>query len=206
MNLHRVGKQAEWESVAPSKRTRWQRLAAATHSVVTPGNFATLLGVALMVWGFRLIYTHNYAWAFTALLVGRLCDVLDGWLAEVTATKSPLGELLDAIVDKLAVLFTLIVFLTASIAPWWLLAAIILPQIIITVVGSMNYLGRRDQHASRAGKLSMAAIWLSLPALLLARAWPALHGTAIAVGYGAAAASVILGLTALVDYARLARH
>ncbi|HEX5797672.1 MAG TPA: hypothetical protein VFX86_04770 [Candidatus Saccharimonadales bacterium] len=38
MNLHRAGRVPDWEKVPEGRRNRWQKLAAKTKGVITPGN------------------------------------------------------------------------------------------------------------------------------------------------------------------------
>lgn len=201
MKLHRTNNRPDWESTDNKDRNVWQRMAAATNGIVTPGNLATFIGIALVVAGLLEILKENYWLGSVLIIIGRLCDLLDGWLAESTKTKSPLGELLDASIDKLGTILTIVVFYVAALAPWWVLTALLLPHIVIIFI-SLN--ARRQKvtlHPSRTGKLSMAAVWAALFGLVLIQAldW-SVWSIGSVITYTIAMMSVALGVVAATGY------
>jgi phosphatidylglycerophosphate synthase len=171
MDMHRVGKRADWQKVANRQRNPWQRLADKTSGVITIGNALTIIGFALVVAGLAALAREHYWLAVGLLFVGRSCDLLDGWAASMTGTKSPLGEKLDAGFDKLATVLTLTVLLLIGIVPWLAVALIAVPHIAIAAVSAMVLSRGKLLHPSRWGKNSMAAAWLSLGSFVL---WTAL--------------------------------
>ena len=101
INLHRAGKKADWEDIAPEERNAWQRTAAQTHGIVTPGNLVTLASFGVGLWAlhkYRKGEDMSAAVLFAASLLG---DAADGMVADKTSTKSPLGAALDPLKDKL---------------------------------------------------------------------------------------------------------
>lgn len=104
MNLHTVGRQADWEKVDPSERNVFQRWASRTHGILTPGNVITVLGAATVTSGLIDIHRGETRKGTYKVGSGRLLDILDGIVADITKTKSPLGEALDATVDKIVML------------------------------------------------------------------------------------------------------
>ncbi|HVX24622.1 MAG TPA: CDP-alcohol phosphatidyltransferase family protein [Candidatus Saccharimonadales bacterium] len=100
-NLHLVGKQAEYELVPAKNRTSLQRLAVRTHGIVTPANAVTLTGFGLVMSGLYDIYNSDLKKGTKKMFLGRACDLVDGFVAHATHTKSPTGEALDVTVDKL---------------------------------------------------------------------------------------------------------
>lgn len=169
MKLHRTTGKPDWVDVRKRARNVWQRMAAATKGVATPGNVVTIVGFAIVLLGLGAVLAHEYRAGAILLVVGRMSDVLDGWLADKTATKSPLGELLDAGVDKLGTFLTVLVFFIAGVAPRPFLVALVLPHIVIAgIVFAANRQNKR-MHPSRLGKLSMAAAWVSLVGFVAAR-------------------------------------
>lgn len=153
----------------------WQRLAARTHGIATLANAATVVGFGLVLWGALEIYRDHYWPGLYFIVIGRLCDLLDGWLAETTKTKSPLGEMLDAAADKFGTLAAVLAYFAAQLAPWWLLIAILAPHLAITIISFVAYRRRAKVHPSLAGKLSMTLTWVCLGAFLLIRASNADH-------------------------------
>lgn len=201
MNLHRSDTTPDWESVAVRDRNVWQRLAAMTSGIVTPGNVATFIGIGVVVLGLIEIFDKNYWWGCMLIVVGRLCDLLDGWLAESTQTKSPLGELLDASIDKIGTILTIVVFYIAMLAPWWVLSALLLPHLVIIFISLKARRENIQLHPSRAGKVSMAAVWGALFGLVLiqALAWP-MWSVGFVTVYTTAIISIILGAFAATGY------
>jgi phosphatidylglycerophosphate synthase len=201
VQLHRTTGKPDWVAVPPQRRSIWQRLAVRTVGVLTPSNVVTAVGFALVLLGLQAILNQHYLRATILLAVGRFCDILDGWLAEVTGTKSPLGELLDAAVDKILTILTVAVFFAAHIAPVWVLVALVAPHVLIASIMLAWRLRNVAFHPSVYGKLSMAGVWISLVLYALHHVvplpGPVLIGTQIIV-----IASSATGLYAATLYAR----
>jgi phosphatidylglycerophosphate synthase len=197
MQLHRIGKRAEWDQIDAGKHNNWQRLAKHTHAILTPGNVATAIGFAMVIYGSILLATQHY-WASLILIgTGRLFDLADGWVADQTHTKSPLGELLDATADKLVTLATAIALFVAHIAPWWLLAALLLPHAVISVLSAIAVARGSRLHPSRVGKLSMVVTWLCLGGFILVQALDAPQRIFVAIELLAIIATAMGWYTAL---------
>lgn len=201
MNLHRSSNQPDWEALAPSQYNLWQRLAATTHGFITPGNIITVVGLILVVVGLAGLWRQNYWPGLATIAIGRGFDLLDGLAAEATGTKSPLGETFDATADKLGTFLALLTLPIVGLAPWALIAALAAPHIIISVIAYRAERGGHRLHPSRLGKLSMAAAWISLLALIVPRGLGAVSGSiAYAPGYILALASAGMGLAAAQKY------
>jgi phosphatidylglycerophosphate synthase len=181
MQLHRVHKKPDWQDVPTTQRSNLQRVAVRTRAVITPGNLTTTVGFVLVIAGSILLAARHYWPSFLLLGVGRLCDLLDGWLADKTRTKSPLGELLDATADKLETLAATIAVFIAHIAPWWLLVSLLVPHAVISILSGIAFKRDVRLHPSRTGKISMAVTWLCLAGFVVIQAL-----TAIALGLYAA--------------------
>ena len=162
MQLHRTTGKPDWLAVPPVSRNMWQRVAVRTHGIGTPSNAVTLVGFVLVLIGLQQILTQHYLLGTVLLVTGRLCDILDGWLAELARTKSPLGELLDAAIDKIVTILTVAIFFAAHIAPAWVLIALVTPHILIAIIILGWRIHKVAFHPSLVGKLSMAGVWLSL--------------------------------------------
>ena len=201
MNLHRANSKADWANINPDNHNFWQRYAAATNGVVTPGNFFTVIGAAIVLIGLILLIRHHYYFGLIALIFGRGLDIVDGIAAESTGTKSPLGEKLDAGFDKLGTLATLIVFGLTNIAPWWILVAVFLPHVVITAIAVSAYYRGKVLHPSRIGKLSMAAAWLGLIGFVLIAALRASPSPVlIFIVYLITVTSIIMGACSALGY------
>ena len=170
MNLHRSDSNPDWTDVKPTDRTVWQNVAVSTRGIVTPPNIITVIGLGLVIIGLMFVMQRQDWLGIGLIIVGRLLDLVDGWLAELTQTKSPVGELFDAAADKIGTILTIIVFYAALLAPWWLLTAMLLPHIIISVISLQARRQKKQLHPSRLGKVSMAALWVGLFGFVLLRA------------------------------------
>jgi phosphatidylglycerophosphate synthase len=169
MNLHRIEGKAEWENIPASHRNNWQKVAARTAGVVTIGNFLSVVGLLSIPAGLWLIISgHAFLAGIIILGAGRLCDLLDGWLADKTGTKSPLGEKIDVVFDKISTGVTVLVLASVAILPWLALGLLLLPHIIIAAVGLLAFRRGHKLHASISGKWSMAAAWFCIVAFVAA--------------------------------------
>lgn len=200
MNLHRVSGKSDWENVAPTERNLFQKVAAASKGIVSPANVITAVGLGMVVYGLGAILHQQFWLGLILLVIGRLLDVADGLVADATQTKSSLGELFDAMADKIGTLLTIVVLIIADVTYWWVIAALILPQVIIPLAILYKKHKGIKVHPTRQGKLSMAATWVSIPGLLLSKA---LHDPIILVFtvYGFIVVSLVLGVYALWQYA-----
>ncbi len=63
-------------------------------------NFLTLLGLFLVMVGSYFLYLKAYTLSFLFLLLGALCDALDGTIARRTNQYTPFGAFLDSLTDR----------------------------------------------------------------------------------------------------------
>lgn len=170
LNLHRVGKTADWEEIEPASRNVFQRIAASTHGVLTPANVITVIGALITLWGAAELLAGLWWLALGLLLLGRVLDVADGFVAHRTGTKSALGELLDAMCDKVVTVLTVVALFLAHVAPTWLMGLLVLPHIIITVIVIVDRARGVKHHPSRLGKTTMLLAWIAIPLMLIVKA------------------------------------
>ena len=84
--------------------------------------------VLLFAWNFP---NHDY-WATAVFCVAMSTDFFDGRLARRGGRTSPLGSLLDPIADKVLVLATLVMLVGQGVAPAWMVALIVVREVLIT--------------------------------------------------------------------------
>lgn len=126
-----------------------------------------LLGVPLFLW--LLLGPKADLWAFAVLAIAAITDWADGKLARMLGQTSKLGTLLDPAADRLYILATLIAFLIRGIVPWWVVAVLILRDIITGL--ALLVLRRHRYQALQVHYLGKAATFCLLyafPLLLLA--------------------------------------
>jgi phosphatidylglycerophosphate synthase len=200
MKLHHTSGVPDWAQRDPEVRNQWQRLAAMTYGILTPANIASVLGFVLVGLGVLALFSRQFGWGVALIAVGRCFDIADGWIAERTGTKSPLGEAVDATFDKLSTLGVLLAVGTEHIVPWWVVGIIAVHHTINSVVA---YIGWRRKLAMRpvlAGKLSTVLEWVALCAFMLAVAH---QSSWLWLAYIALAPALWLGVVASISYVRL---
>ena len=207
MRLHRAI-EADWDGLSPRQLNFWQRLAVKTSGAVTPGNIVTLIGSLIVVGGLYDIYRGHFIAGIIIMLVGRGADVLDGVVAEATATKSPTGEALDATMDKILIALAIIVLLGKQLLP------LIVGLVMLLQAGYNSALSLIAKyrpyviklHPSFSGKLSAFLEWLCVSLYVLA-AHTASHGHAknraviVLAGLSFAVFCILAGMSSI-DYSR----
>src|SRR5204862_6990918 len=84
--------------------------------------------VLLYAWNFD---GHAY-WATAVFCVAMTTDFFDGKLARRYGRSSALGSLLDPIADKVLVLGTLVMLVGLRVVPAWMVATIVVREVLIT--------------------------------------------------------------------------
>ncbi len=142
------------------------------HEVVfTVPNALTVLrflGVPLFMW--LVLAREQYGYGVLVLAIMAGTDWVDGYVARRFDQMSKLGRVLDPIADRLALTAVALTLVIAGIAPWWLLAALVIPDAILLVLCIAFFRWHPDLPVSILGKVRMAALLLGTPLLLLAKA------------------------------------
>lgn len=79
----------------------------------------------------------RYAWALLIFITAGITDIIDGQLARKFQAESKMGKLLDPLADKILVISAFISFVTLNLIAAWMVALIILRDVIITIVRYM---------------------------------------------------------------------
>ncbi len=206
MKLHRTGKVADWRRTRRGRYNTWQKIAAETGGWITPANILSVGGLLFVAYGGYLLISDDYYAGFLTIVVGRLADLVDGYVADNTGTKSPLGEMIDVVCDKLAIGIVLPILALEGLVPPYIIAAIVAQNL---VVGIISLLGRGraiNLHPNQEGKLSVAASWVAVIAFALANSlpgsgWEALHTATLCIAISSSIIFAISGTLALIKYA-----
>lgn len=203
VKLHQAHSTPDWLQVDATHRTKWQRLAAQTHGIITPGNAVSFIGVVLVLVGLGYIVDRQPYVGLVLVGIGRLADIFDGMVAERTGTKSQLGEAVDAASDKVGLFMTLLVFVLQHLAPLALIIFIGVQAICMAGIGIVARIRHIDLHPLREGKLATVAFWLALFLFVITTLLNrhAAHHIALGVqgfGYAVMAISLVLGVYAVV--------
>ena len=141
-----------------------------------------LLGVPLFLW--LLLGPHYDGYAVSVLMVAGFTDWLDGKTARWLNQYSKLGELLDPAADRLYILATLAAFLIRGIVPWWVVAALVGRDVVLTVcVAVLRKRGYRPFAVNYLGKAATFNLLYAFPLLLLAQGHSAVAGFVLPFGY-----------------------
>ena len=84
--------------------------------------------VVLYAWNFS---NHDY-WATAVFCVAMTTDWFDGKMARRYGYTSAVGSLLDPIADKVLVLAALVMLIEQGVIPAWMVAAIVVREVLIT--------------------------------------------------------------------------
>ena len=124
------------------------------------------LGVPLFV---AFIVREDYGPAFITLVVVGSTDWVDGYLARRLNQVSRVGQWLDPVADRLALIVVAVTFVVNGIAPAWLVLSIVIPDAILIVNALVLFHGSPDLPVSNVGKIRTALLLLGAPLLLLQR-------------------------------------
>ena len=152
--------------------------------------------VVLFAWSFD---DHAY-WATALFCVAMSTDFFDGRIARRHGRTSALGSLLDPVADKVLVLAVLIMLIGERVVPAWMVAAIVVRELLITglrqaAIERGVVLGARDLGKLKTWAQAIAA---ALGGFAAAGAW------SDRVAWWALLVAVILTWVSGLDYARTA--
>jgi len=154
MNLHRAGTEGQWAGIEPEKRNFWQKIAAKTGGVITPANILDAACFALFLSGAHDAHKGRTVRSIVKLGLSRLGDIADGHLAEATETKSPLGEGIDVILDKIEIALIAPINIRRGSLPARASIYLATQNIANTAVSLYGKSRGAEMHTSLEGKLS----------------------------------------------------
>jgi len=156
---------------------------AVSARVLTVPNLISFLRLALVPVFTVLLVQHRDGWALGVLAFSAITDYLDGVIARRFHQVSRLGQLLDPAADRLFILVTIVTLAWRGVVPWWLVAALVLRDVLLGVVQLvLMRTGHGPLPVHLAGKAGTFALLYAFPLLLLGH-W---HGPV-------AAAATVLG-------------
>lgn len=125
-----------------------------------------LAGVPVFLW--LLLGPRQDGWALVLLVFSALTDWLDGKLARWLDQQSRLGQLLDPAADRLYILATLAAFVVRGITPWWLVAPLVLRELVLALcILVLRRDGFAPPEVTYAGKAATFVLMYAFPFLLL---------------------------------------
>ena len=134
-------------------------------NVISFGRLVLLL--PLVVW---LIVADHIWWALAALVALSASDWVDGFLARRLGQTSLLGQRLDPVADRIAIVVIGLAMVGAEIIPWAPVVVILVVDVALAVLATLWFRGSPDLPVSRIGKWRTAALLAALPVLIVAAA------------------------------------
>lgn len=144
-------------------------------------SFARLLGVPVFLW--LILGPQADVAAFVLLAVAGASDWVDGYLARRLDQRSRLGVLLDPLADRLYIAATLVGLALRSIIPWWLVAILVLRELmLLAILPILRRHGRIALPVTYVGKAATFCLLWGFPLLLLG-GLPSFGAAATAFGW-----------------------
>src|SRR5438093_3208534 len=152
--------------------------------------------VALFAWDFD---GHDY-WATGVFCAAMATDGFDGRSARSRGRTSPLGSLLDPVADKVLVLAVLVMLVDRDVLPGWMVAAIVVRELLISGLRLAALERGVVLHARDLGKLKTwsQAVAAAIGGFAAAGAWRD------DIAWWALLVAVVLTWVSGLDYARVA--
>ncbi len=161
---------------------------------------ARAVSVPIVILLYALDFHGHAYWATAVFIVSMTTDFFDGKLARRHGRTSPLGSLLDPIADKVLVLGSLVMLVGLGVAPGWMVATIVVREVLITGLRQAAIERGVVIAARDLGKLKTwaQAIASALGGFAAAGAWSE------RVAWWALLVAVVLTCVSGLDYARSA--
>jgi CDP-diacylglycerol--glycerol-3-phosphate 3-phosphatidyltransferase len=152
--------------------------------------------VLLYAWSFG---GHDY-WATAVFCAAMATDWFDGRIARSRGRTSALGSLLDPIADKILVLAALVMLVDRNVVPGWMVAAIVVRELLISGLRLAALERGVVLHARELGKLKTwsQAVAAAVGGFAAAGAWRD------EIAWWALLVAVVLTWVSGLDYARVA--
>lgn len=140
-----------------------------TDRVITVPNilsFLRLLGVPLFLW--LILGPKADGWAIMVLGFAGISDYLDGKIARKFNQISRVGQILDPLADRLYILATLVGLLLRGIIPWWLVAALVLRDVVLLCfIPALKKRGLTGLPVHFIGKAATFCLFYAFPMILI---------------------------------------
>lgn len=160
-------------------------------NVISFGRLVILL--PLVVW---LIVTDHIWWALVALVALSASDWIDGFLARRLGQTSLLGQRLDPVADRIAIVVVGFAMVAVRIVPLGPVLVILAVDVVLAAMAAFWFRGSPDLPISRIGKWRTAALLAALPVLIVGAAadvdW--LRWTGLVLMYVGALGHVLAGI------------
>lgn len=128
--------------------------------------FVRLAGLPLFVW--LLLGARRPGLALLVLAVVATTDWVDGYVARRFDQVTRLGRVMDPLIDRALLATAGVTLAVAGILPWWIVALIVVRDVLLVAVGLVLFGGIPAIPVSRAGKFATACLLAGVPSYLIA--------------------------------------
>ena len=140
-----------------------------TNRFWTVPNLITLVRFCLVPVFVALVVGGSYLTAFIVLAVLSSTDWVDGYVARRFNQISTVGQWLDPLADRISLIVVAVTLVATGIAPWWLVPAILVPDLVLAVTALIMFGGSPELEVTALGKVRTALLLVGTPLLLLAQ-------------------------------------
>ncbi|WP_426624718.1 CDP-alcohol phosphatidyltransferase family protein [Leifsonia sp. McL0607] len=165
-------------------------------------NLVTYLRGLLLPVFVVMLALDAYGWALAALAIIGLSDWVDGFLARRLGLVSRLGQCLDPLFDRVGVIVIVVSCAAVGLAPWWLVAVLVSPELVLGCLLRVRPQARRIVQPTRIGKVRTALLLVGFPLLILAAPHALDSATLTATAGSLLALGAVGHLVAGVQYGR----
>jgi cardiolipin synthase len=136
--------------------------------LTVPNVLSGLRLVLIPVFVYLLLFAHANGLAVAILMFSGASDWADGKIARLMNQSSKLGAYLDPFVDRLYMVTTPIVFGLAHILPWWIIASLLLRDVLLAAeLPLLRTRGITALPVIYVGKAATFALMSAFPLILL---------------------------------------
>lgn len=133
----------------------------------TAPNIVTVLRALLIPVFVVLVARDQYMAAFWVLVVLSGTDWIDGYIARRFDQMSTVGQWLDPLADRLALIIVSATLASFGIVPIWVVLAVVIPDLVLSVNTYLLFKGPPPLKVTVLGKLRTACLLIGLPMALL---------------------------------------
>lgn len=159
--------------------------------------------IPIFVW---LVAQSEYLAAFWVLAVLSSTDWIDGYIARRFDQMSTVGQWLDPVADRLALIIVSATLVGFDVIPLWVLLAVVIPDLVLSVNTYLLFKGPPPLKVTVLGKIRTACLLVGLPLALLGSTGMLRESLVPALAVALLALGSALHIIASVDYFIKARQ
>jgi cardiolipin synthase len=171
-----------------------------TDRLWTVPNVITILRFCLVPVFVWLVVSERYPAAFIVLAVLSSTDWVDGYIARRFNQVSTVGQWLDPMADRLSLAVVAVTLVATGIAPWWLVVALVLPDVVLGFTALALFRGSPELEVTVLGKVRTALLLVGTPVLLLAQVPGLAEGPLTVIAYALLILGCVGHVWAAADY------